>query len=120
MAIRVTLRMAVWVSFCFNRGLMMSFEIIVPVVRRHVSAEEMTAARSAASTNPFNPTGSTAIRRAGKACSLEISGMRTFANMPIPGMRKARGIRMTAVVRIDFFAVFERFEVTGWLRHLVV
>ena len=81
-------------------------ESMVLVVKRHVSAEDIRAARSAAITNPFNPGGKRWLIMVGKAASGLMWGNNTRADMPISVIIKAHGINARATVMAAPLAVF--------------
>ena len=88
------------------RGLIMSTERIVLVVKRQVSADDMSAERSAAITSPFNPTGNTWLIMVGKEASGLIWGNNTLADIPIIVMIKAHGTNARATVMVARLAIF--------------
>ncbi len=88
-----------------RQGLIMSAEIIVLVVSKHVSAEDITAESSPAMTRALTPGGRTSLITVGKAPSGEIPGAITLADIPIRVMENARGIMITAVMAAESLAV---------------
>ena len=104
------MRRFVSVIFDFRRGLITSAVRMVLVVRRQVSAEDMTAASRAAITNPLRPTGIVCMISAGNALSAGIPGRITRAVIPINVTKKAIGIMVIAAIMTERFATSELLE----------
>jgi len=94
----------------FNIGCMISTDKIVLVVKRHVSAEDIIAERSAAIIRPFKPIGKIWLIIVGKEASGLIWGNSTFADIPIRVMIKANGINPSATVMVAVLAVVLSLE----------
>jgi len=94
----------------FNIGFMISTDKIVLVVKRHVSAEDIIAERSAAIMRPFKPIGKTWLIIVGKEASGLIWGNSTLADIPIRVMIKAKGSNPSATVMVAFLAVVLSLE----------
>jgi len=94
----------------FNIGFMISTDKIVLVVKRHVSAEDIIAERSAAIMRPFKPIGKIWLIIVGNEASGLIWGNNTLADIPIRVMIKANGINPSATVMVAVLAIFLSFE----------